>query len=267
MAFTPNPNDYGPFCIFGNLYFVGTRDVGSHLIDTGEGLILLDTQYPQLFDNMVGKIEKLGFSLSDIKILLHSHGHVDHVGGTARLAAMTGARTYIGALDRDMAEGKVNTSFADELGFRFDGFFKPDVLLSDGDEIRLGNTVIRAVHSPGHTPGTMSYFLDITDGTDTYRAGMMGGSGHKSMEYAHLNKYGISDRWRRGFPDVIERLRKERVEVMMGNHNGDLKTAERYAEMVRTGKNTFIDPAAWGAHLDRVLARYYKMIEEDRKGE
>lgn len=259
-----NNNVYGAFRIFGNLYFVGTREVSSHLIDTGDGLILLDTSYPQTVDDMIANIESLGFSLKDIKILLHSHGHVDHIGGTARLAKMTGAKTYIGELDRDMVTGEAGTDFAEELGFEFHDFFTPDVLLKDGDEIRLGNTVITARHTPGHTPGTMSYFLDITDGKETYRSGMMGGSGTNSMEYCHLEKYGLTDRWRKEYPQVIQHLRGLSVQVQMGNHNGDIGIADRYEEMKRTGRNTFIDPTSWNKHLDNCLARYYKMIEEGK---
>ena len=253
-----------PFRIFGNLYFVGTKEVSSHLIDTGDGLILLDTSYPQTVDIMMNNIGKLGFSIQDIKILLHSHGHVDHIGGTARLAKLTGAKTYIGKLDEDMVTGAVLTNFAEELHFEFSDFFTPDVLLNDGDEIRLGNTTITCLHTPGHTPGTMSFFLDITDGKDTYRSGMMGGSGINSMEYIHLNKYGLTDRWRKEYPQVIERLRGQHVDVQMGNHNGDIGIAARYAEMKERGRNTFIDPSSWNKHLDGCLSRYYKMMEEGK---
>lgn len=253
-----------PFQIFGNLYFVGTREVSSHLIDTGDGLILLDTSYPQTVDVMIENIKQLGFALQDIKILLHSHGHVDHIGGTALLQKMTGAKAYIGAGDADMVTGASRTDFAEELGFEFHDFFTPDVLLEDGDEIRLGNTVITCKHTPGHTPGTMSYFLDITDGQTTYRSGMMGGAGTNSMELKHLQKYGLTDRWRREYPQVIAGLRGIPVEVQMGNHNGDVGIQEKYAERKATGQNVFIDPTTWEKHLDNCLARYYKMIEEGK---
>ena len=252
------------FQIFGNLYFVGTREVSSHLIDTGDGLILLDTSYPDTVDIMLGNIQKLGFSLQDIKILLHSHGHVDHIGGTAQLMKQAGAKAYIGALDADMASGKAKTDFAEELGLEFDDYFTPDVLLQDGNEIRLGNTVIKCIHTPGHTPGTMSYFLNITDGTTVYKCAMMGGSGTNSMEYAHLNKYGLTDRWRKEYPQVIAGLRGMQVQVQMGNHNGDIGIREKYFERLRTGKNVFIDPTTWEKHLDSCMVRYNRMIEEGK---
>ena len=252
------------FQIFGNLYFVGTRGVSSHLIDTGDGLILLDTSYPDTVDIMCENILNLGFSLQDIKILLHSHGHVDHIGGTAQLMKQTGAKAYIGALDLDMVTGKAKTDFAEELGLEFHGYFTPDVLLHDGDEIRLGNTVIKCIHTPGHTPGTMSFFLDITDGITVYKCAMMGGSGTNSMEYDHLNKYGLTDRWRKEYPQMIARLRGKQVQVQMGNHNGDVGIREKYFERLQTGENVFIDPSTWEKHLDSCMARYKKMIDEGK---
>ena len=255
-----------PFQIFGNLYFVGTREVSSHIIDTGEGLILLDTSYPQTVDVMLENIKKLGFDLKDIKILLHSHGHVDHIGGTALLQKMTGAKVYIGAGDADMVTGVSKTDFAEELGFEFKDYFTPDVLLNDGDEIRLGNTVITCKHTPGHTPGTMSYFLNITDGTTVYRSGMMGGAGTNSMELVHLQKYHLTDKWRNEYPQVIASLRGIPIDVQMGNHNGDVGPGiqEKYAERKATGKNVFIDSTTWERHLDNCLTRYYKMIADGK---
>ena len=254
-----------PFKIFGNVYFVGTKAVSSHLIDTGDGLILLDTGYPQALYLLLENIRKLGFSPYDIKILLHSHGHCDHIGGTARLAALTGAKTYIGALDKDMVTGKEDTSYANELGYVFNEAFTPDVLLQDGDEIQLGRTVIRAMHTPGHTPGTMSYFLDVTDGEKTCRAAMMGGSGTNTMEKPFLERYGISEKWRNNYPGVITRLEKEHVDIVLGNHIEDNDTLGRYLKMKQTGENTFIDNTAWPKHLAGCIRRYNTLLESEKE--
>ena len=69
-----------PFSIFGNLYFVGNADVGSYLIDTGDGLILIDTAYPTTRALLVQSIWEAGFNPGDIKYILHTHGHFDHFG-------------------------------------------------------------------------------------------------------------------------------------------------------------------------------------------
>lgn len=71
-----------PFRVFGNLYFVGTKPASAHLIDTGAGLILLDSGYPETLYLVLDSIRRLGFRLEDLALILHSHGHIDHIGGT-----------------------------------------------------------------------------------------------------------------------------------------------------------------------------------------
>ena len=85
-----------PFKIFGNLYFIGTEPASTHLIDTGEGLILIDTGYQHSLYLVLNNIWELGFSPYDIKYLVHTHGHIDHIGGTAALVELSGAKTFLG---------------------------------------------------------------------------------------------------------------------------------------------------------------------------
>ena len=80
-----------PFRVFGNLYFVGTEPASAHLIDTGAGLILLDSGYPETLYLVLDSIRRLGFRLEDLALILHSHGHIDHIGGTRALVELTGS--------------------------------------------------------------------------------------------------------------------------------------------------------------------------------
>ena len=137
-----------PFRGFGNLYFVGTEPASAHLIDTGTGLILLDSGYPETLYLVLDSIRRLGFRLEDLALILHSHGHIDHIGGTRALVELTGAKTAIGAADADTVRGRRPLTFAKELGMTFDGFFEPDRLLQDGDVIALGSTRITCLHTP-----------------------------------------------------------------------------------------------------------------------
>ena len=159
MNIKPWEGDFPAFCIFGNLYFVGTEPASSHLIDTGAGLILLDTGYQHSLYLLLDKIWKLGFSPYDIQYILHTHGHIDHFGATRALVELTGAKTVIGNPDRDYANGTLDLSYSKELNMEFNETFEPDILLDDGDVLSLGNTQIRCVATSGHTPGAMSYFL------------------------------------------------------------------------------------------------------------
>ena len=127
-----------PFRVFGNLYFVGTKPASAHLIDTGNGLILLDSGYPETLYLIMDSIRELGFNPYEITLILHSHGHIDHIGGTRALVELTGAKSAIGRADLDYVTGKRDLTYAKELGMSFDGYFEPDQLLDDGDVIKLG---------------------------------------------------------------------------------------------------------------------------------
>ena len=94
-----------PGRIFGNLYFVGTYAASSHIIDTGEGLIMIDTGYAEGAYLILHNIWDLGFCPYDIKYIIHSHGHYDHVGATCAIAKLTGAKTAISRIDAPMVDG------------------------------------------------------------------------------------------------------------------------------------------------------------------
>ena len=130
-------NHIKPFKICGNIYFVGTEPASSHLIATEEGLILLDSGYPHTLHHVIESIWELGFDLRDIRHVIHSHGHYDHLGATGHLLELTHAETFLGADDIDYANGTLDLTWARELGFAYTETFEPDHALHDGDIIRL----------------------------------------------------------------------------------------------------------------------------------
>ena len=249
-----------PFKIFGNLYFVGNRYVSSHVIDTGEGLILLDSNFPECTYLLTEGMRKLGLNPYDIKYILHSHGHYDHIGGTRALTEYFGAQTIIGAPDVPYVNGSVNLTWADELGFKFFEAFEPDIVLNDGDIFEFGKTKIRAVGTPGHTPGTMSYFFNVDDGKDTYIAGMQGGAGVNSLTKRFLEKYNLPISCREDFATSMEKIKNEHVDILIGNHPGDVDTAGKYARMQEGEENPFIDPTALERRLAYIMNQFNKMV-------
>ena len=182
---------FEPLRIYGNLYFVGTKPASTHIVDTGEGLILFDTGYDQSLYEVIDNIYRVGLNPHDIRYILLTHGHIDHLGGARALQQLTGAKTALGAPDRDYANGTLDLTYARELGMVYNEAFEPDILLSDADEIRLGNTTVRAVSTPGHTPGAMSYFFDVRDGEEVFRAGLHGGMGINTLSREFLLKYSL----------------------------------------------------------------------------
>ena len=246
-----------PGKIFGNLYFVGIRAVCTHLIDTGDGLILIDPGYSESLHIIIDNIWELGFKPKDIKYIVISHGHYDHMDAVVELAAMTGAKTFLGKEDMPLMTGEIYHYPLKP--------FQPDVLLSDGDVITLGNTSIRCVSTPGHTDGTMSFFFDVTDGEKTYRAGMFGGAGTNTLKKAFLTEKNLPFTYRQNMIDSIHKIKNEKVEIFLGNHLDNNRTEEKLKAMETAAVNPFVEnsQAEWEAFLEKKLKAVQKIIDEN----
>ena len=242
-------SDIKPFRLAGNIYFIGCYAESSHLIDTGDGLILIDTGNENKVDALVESIGLLGFRVEDIKLILHSHGHYDHSWATGKLAALSGAKTYVHEADIRYLSGK----------------FQPDFGYRDGDVICLGNTEILCLETPGHTEGTVSFFFYVEENGKRYRAGMFGGAGVNQIRIDFLKKQGLSYFQRAQYLESIARLKREPVDIFLGNHSWNNKTREKYAESLKSGKNPFIDSSAWIPFLERCEAQIKAMMEEESR--
>jgi metallo-beta-lactamase class B len=147
-----------PVRIHANTYLVGTCGISSILIIGNAGHILIDGGTEAGADLIAQNIRGLGFRLADIKILLHSHEHFDHVGGIARLQRATGARLFASP-----AAAGVFATGAAGAGDPQAGMHKPfpaarvDRILKAGETVRVGNLMLTPVATPGHTPGALSW--------------------------------------------------------------------------------------------------------------
>jgi metallo-beta-lactamase class B len=161
--------DQEPFRIAGTLYYVGSYDLASYLISTTKGLILINTGV-EGSDTMIRRhIEKLGFKFSDIKILLATHAHFDHVGAMAAIKQATGAKLMIHKKDAPLlADGGSSDVILGGHGPMFPAV-KADHLLKDRDLVQLGDMQIMVLHHPGHTKGACSFLFSVNDATREYR--------------------------------------------------------------------------------------------------
>lgn len=256
-----------PFRIFGNLYFVGNADVGSYLIDTGDGLILIDTTYPTTRALLVQSIWEAGFNPANIKYILHTHGHFDHFGGTGLIVSLSGAKTYLGAPDAEMFRARPEMALISDTRYTYLELFTPDVELKDGDIIALGRTSIRAISTPGHTKGVMTYIFGVTDGKETHTAGLYGGIGVNTLCRDFIEKYGNMD-CRDVHLKSLEKVRKERVDIVLGNHTGQNHTKEKFRELSDhpDGRNPFINPQEWNEFIDFARSLYNQMLLDEENG-
>ena len=161
--------DFQPFRIAGNLYYVGTYDLAAYLITTPQGHILINTGLDDSEALIRAHVNTLGFKFTEIKILLATHAHFDHVGAMAAIKKQTGARLMINEKDAQlMADGGDSDYILGGKGSTFVPV-KADRLLHDRDTITLGDMRVVMLHHPGHTPGASSFLFDVKDGQHIYR--------------------------------------------------------------------------------------------------
>jgi len=234
-----------PFRILGNVYYVGTFQASVHLIDTCDGLVLIDTGYADTLYLVVDSIHRLGFDPADIKYIINTHWHGDHTAASRAVAEMSGAKNLIGIRDFDRCKER---------------YFDPDQAIADGDTLTLGNTTFTFLETPGHTAGTISVFFETEEEGKTYRCGMFGGAGANTLAKARWEFEGCREAYRAS----LNRLRNEKVDVFLGNHTWNNNTFYHGKRLLEEGVNDFLDPTLWGRFLDYCEMRLDRLIEEGK---
>lgn len=147
----------------GPLYFVGTRGLSSWLFATSQGLILLNTGTSKSGPMITDSIRKLGFKPEDIKIIINGHGHSDHAGALAYFKKLTNAQIAIMEPDVAMIEdgGKSDFHYGKDWQVMGQPPVKVDRLLRDGDTVELGEVVLTAYNTPGHTRGATTWVTTL----------------------------------------------------------------------------------------------------------
>ncbi|WP_132534937.1 subclass B3 metallo-beta-lactamase [Pedobacter psychrotolerans] len=160
---------YPPFRIAGNLYYVGTADLACYLIATPKGNILINTGLAASLPIIKANVETLGFKFNEIKVLLTTQAHYDHMAAMAEIKKATGAQFMVDEKDAAVAEDGGKSDYA--LGGH-GTMFKPivaDRLLRNGDMVSLDGMKLEMLHHPGHTKGSCSFLFDVKDGQKKYR--------------------------------------------------------------------------------------------------
>jgi metallo-beta-lactamase class B len=243
---------FPPFKVMDNIYFVGTEDLGSFLITTPAGHILVNSDFETTVPQIRAAVEKLGFKFTDIKILLGSHAHGDHMEGDALVKELTGAQVVVmdqdvPALSRMTPQGKPHPM---------------DRVIHDGEEVKLGGVTLVAHLTAGHTKGCTTWTLKAQDKGKPYNVVILGSIG-VNPGYILVNNKDypqIADDYVRGF----KVLRALPCDVFLGSHSRFYGMPEKYAKLKEGGPNPFIDPAGYRAHLDLQEKNFKEKLAEQQ---
>ena len=151
-----------PFRLVGDVYYVGTKGLAAYLIRTDAGAILIDATTERNVPAIAASIRALGVPLSQVRLILVTHAHFDHAGGTAAMRRLTGAQVVAGARDAVALEAGVPPG---ETSYGVVRFPPTPVSrrIADGGQVRLGAAVLTAVATPGHTPGCTSWTMPVRE--------------------------------------------------------------------------------------------------------
>ena len=232
--------------VIGNVYYVGSRDLASYLITTPEGHILINSGFEETVPLIRGAVESLGFKFTDIKILLASHAHSDHVAGHALVKELTGAQVLVMRGDDEVIRSGGKGQY-----FYTNDRWKPctvDRVLEDGEEVKLGGTTLIARRTPGHTRGCTTWTWQVDEGGTTYQVVVIGSPnvnpGYRLVDNRDYPE--IADDFERTF----ETLKAIPCDVFLGAHGNYYGMHAKYERAKAGGKpNPFVDREGYRAYV------------------
>lgn len=244
--------------VVGNVYYVGSKSLATYLITTPEGHILINSGFEVTVPLIRASVESLGFRMRDVKILLASHAHSDHVAGHALLQETTGAKVYV--LQGDDA---VIAKGGEGQYLYTNSRWKPcpvDLVLKDGDEVRLGGTVLVARRTPGHTRGCTTWTWRVAEGDRKYDVVVIGSPnvnpGYQLVENRDYPE--IAD----DFATTFKVLKALPCDVFLGAHGDYYGMAAKYERLKGSDKNPFIDPEGYREYVALKEKAFRKTLAE-----
>jgi len=242
------------FKIAGHLYYVGSRGLANYLIATPQGHILINSDLEANVPLIQASVESLGFKFSDVKILLISHAHWDHCAGSAMLKKVTGAKYMVMDGDVPVVEsgGKNDFQYASDPTT----LYPPATVdrgLHDGDEVKLGDTVLTARLTPGHTKGCTTWTMKVKDGSTTRNVVIVGSPnvnpGYKLI--ANETYPTISQ----DFEKMFAVLKSLSCDYFLGAHGSYFDLEAKYARLKKGDASALIDPEGYKSFVtERELA-------------
>lgn len=246
----PELQRVAPFQVFDNLYYVGARWVSAWLLVSDQGLILFDALYGDLTDITIDGIRELGFDPDDVRYVIISHAHYDHIGGARRFQEEFGSVVMMTEADWTMTtEPAIYQEYPTPIRH---------LSASDGSTLNLGRTRLQFMQTPGHTPGVLSTRFTVYDNGYPHEAFLFGGVG--------LNFSGV-ERTEMYINSVERLMQVQGIEVNIPNHPGSGEVFERY-EMLQDRQDgdphPFVDPESWEAWLDILMRNAQDKLSQEQ---
>lgn len=243
-----------PFTVAGNIHYVGTKAVSSWLITTPKGHILIDGVIAQSAPQIIANIERLGFSIRDVRHLLNSHAHYDHAGGLAGLKQASGGTMIASAADKPYLEAGA-IDHGPSAGMRFPPV-RVDRVIGDGDRVSLGGTTMIAHLTPGHSPGCTSWSMEFKWKNSEHRKAFFHCSSTVAGQSLTPEAYpGMVAAFRSTFAKV----RAIKVDLFLANHDNFFDLDAKRLRQISGDPEAFFDPH----ELQRFNAELERAFEED----
>jgi metallo-beta-lactamase class B len=260
-----------PFQIADNLFYVGSQDLASYLVVTPDGDMLINANLDNSPPQIRASVERLGFRWSDIRVLLNSQAHSDHMGGAAELVRETHAKNMVMDGDVSVVESGGRTDFlSPSPNIALYAATHVDRVLHDGDTVVLGGVTLTAHKTAGHTRGcttwTMRAHLPGESAGTLRDIVIVGGTGFWS-EYrfvpitGHPASYpGIA----RDFQHAFSALRRLPCDVFLGAHGGYFDLATKLKRYSKQGPRVFLDSAGYQKFVSDSRETFEKALSEQR---
>jgi len=244
-----------------NLYYVGSKGLSTYLVTSRDGHILINSSFDRTIPLITKSVESLGFKMSDVKIILASHAHDDHVGGHAMLQKVTGAKVYV------MKGDDVTIESGGAKGqYLFKGRWAPckvDKVLKDGDEVKLGEMTLRAHLTPGHTRGNTTWTMQVSDGGRSLQAVIVG-SPSVNNGYQLVNNPDYPE-MAADYARTFRVLKALECDIFLGSHGQFYGLTEKHKRLKAGGANPFIDPTGYREFVADREQYYLYTLEKQQK--
>ena len=251
-----------PYRIIGNVYYVGANELTSFLIVTPKGHILIDAGMEEMAPQIAENIERLGFHVADVKILLNTQAHIDHAAGLAELKRISAARLLVSRADAPVIESGGAADYLWPDRFRWEPV-KVDGFVEDGQTIELGGVTLTAHLTPGHTKGCTTYTMSAKSSGRNYRVVFLGSTTLVGQKLVGNQGY---PQIAEDFQKTFQVLRSLPCDIFLASHASFYKGLEKGERLKRGVKpNPFVNRKEFRMFVEEQEKSFKAELERAKK--